>query len=96
MSMNLGELLTETDALTYINALKVTLTQIKDEISTQDELRDYLNQSGERTKKLIRRADGQYRLITKLVTKESPTATKLVIDEDAADYEELKSLMEET
>lgn len=91
---NLYDLLRETDALTYINALKVTLVQIKDEISEQDELREHLNASSERTKKYMRKADNQYRLIAKLVTSaESPLADDITIDEDLA-LSELRELME--
>lgn len=88
--MNLEELLRETDALTYINALKVVLIEIKDELSTQDELAEYLNDSRDKTRKLLRKADNHYRLIAKLVQKESPATTTAEIDP------ELQELMEET
>lgn len=93
-TMSLGELLHETDALTYINALKVTLTEIKDEISTQEELRDYMNQSGERARKLLRRADGQYRLIAKLVNREIPVASDLIVEDSIEQFDALKEQME--
>lgn len=90
----LADFLAETDALTYINALKVTLTEIKDEISQQDELRDYMNQSAERTRKLMRKADNQYRIVAKLVSKDAPAiANKVTVEDSIQDFDDLQELM---
>lgn len=95
--MNLGELLRETESLTYLNAIKVTLTEIKQELGTQRELRDYMNASIERTEKLIRRADSNYRLVAKLATREAPVATDIIVRDDIEEeLEELRQVMEET
>lgn len=93
-SRNLREILEETDALTYVNALKVTLTELKSEISSHDDLVLYLSQSQERTKKLLRRADGQYRIIAKLATKEATVANHLTIEDTIEDYDAFKEEME--
>lgn len=91
--MKLEELIRETDALTYLNALKVTLSEIKKEVAQQDELRDYQNQSAERVRKLMRKADNQYRLVAKIVTKEAPFATEITI-EDETQFDQTKEVME--
>lgn len=87
--MKLAELLKETDALAYINALKVTLTEIKQEVSTQEELREYQNQSAERMKKLMRKADNQYRLVAKCAQQGEITIANDVIIQDASEIEDL-------
>lgn len=90
----LHDLLKQTDALTYINSLKVTLIQIKDEVSQQEELRQHLNASSDRVKKLMRKADNQYRLIAKLVSSpDSGSPTEVMIDD--LTLEELEKIMEE-
>lgn len=95
MSQTLEELAKKTDALTYLNALKVTLTQIKNEVAVQEELREYMNRSGDRAKKLMKRADGQYRMFARLVNRESPFATDVTVDDSIPeDFEELRTLME--
>lgn len=92
----LDELASQTDSLTYLNAIKVTLTQIKDESTTQEELRSYMNESAERVKKLIKKADGQYRLFARIVNREPIIATGVVVDESIPeDFESLKKIMEE-
>lgn len=91
---SLEELIKGTDALTYINALKVTLTEIKDELSQQDELRDYMNQSADRARKLMRKADNQYRIIAKLAQKgEAILGTDLISQEDEETFTQLEELM---
>jgi arsenate reductase-like glutaredoxin family protein len=86
----LEEMLRTTDCLTYINALKITLTEIKDEVSVQEELRENLNSSGERVKKLVRKADNQYRLIAKLAQRHEITlASNLSIEDNSEEYKEL-------
>lgn len=95
MSLDLDELSRRTDALTFLNALKVTLTQLKQEVAAQDELREYMNESGERIKKLVKKYDATYRMFARLVTKESPYATDVTIDETLpANLDELKEVME--
>lgn len=86
----LEDLLRKSDALTFVNALKVTLIEIKDEVSVQEELRQNLNFSAERIKKLLRKADNQYRLVAKLAQRLDGTlATNLSIEDTSAEYEEL-------
>lgn len=86
----LEDLLREADALTFVNALKVTLTEIKDEVSIQEELRQNMNFSAERQKKLLRKADNQYRLIAKLAQRlEGSIAGNLSIEDTSSEYEEL-------
>lgn len=94
----LADLAEETDALTYLNALKVTLTQIKTEVATQEELRAYMNESAERTKKLMKKLDGQYRMFARIVTKETAYATDITIDDsipDDEEYDNVKEVMED-
>lgn len=94
--MKLDELINETDALTYINSLKCTLLEIKDEFSGIKEMAEYIKQATERTEKLMRKADNQYRLISKLVNREAAVASNLIVDDSIPeDFEELKKLMEE-
>lgn len=88
------DLLREADALTLINALKVTLIEVKDEVSMQQELHQNLSLSQERTKKLLRKADNQYRLIAKLAQRiEGGTVADSLSIEDTSD--ELIELMSE-
>lgn len=90
--MKLSELLQEADALTYINALKVTLTEIKDEISEIEEMQEYANQACERTKKLMRKADNQYRLISKLVQQGEASAVDITVQ--PIGLEEIEAIMQ--
>lgn len=90
--MKLHELIKETDALTYVNALKVTLTEIKDEFSQIDEQKEYITQGCERVKKLIRKADNQYRVIAKYAQQGSGSFTGSISLEEPD--QELKNLME--
>lgn len=92
--MNLGELLRDTEALTYINALKVTLTEIKSELAEQEKLREHMNLSSDKTKRLLRKADNHYRLIAKIVTHQGTLATGVSIVDDLKSLE-LEELMEE-
>lgn len=95
--MKLNELINETDALTYANALKVTLLEMKDEVSSIKEMMIYIAHSSERIDKLMRKADNQYRMISKLVNREGPIVTNITIaeeiDEEQAD--ELREVMEQ-
>lgn len=87
----LEDLIKETDALTYINSLKVTLQELKNEFSEIEEQVEYITQACERSRKLIRRADNQYRLIAKLAQKQEPTEVQL--EEDDNMDEDLERLM---
>lgn len=93
MALSLQELIRDTEALTYINSLKVTLTEIKEELSQMDDLRDYQNQSAERVKKLVRKADNQYRIIAKLAQKEPSFAGELTIEDDPETFDEVEKVM---
>lgn len=73
--MTLDEMLKRTDALTYINSLKVTLLELKAEFSSIEEQVEYITQACERSKKLMRRADNQYRLVAKLVNNKEITTS---------------------
>lgn len=91
--MNTLELIRETDALTYLNALKVTQTEIKREVSDIEEMTEHLQGSCERLKKLVRKSDNQYRLIAKIVSRETLASTSAVVDDDLETLE-LERLME--
>lgn len=91
--MNLGELLRDTEALTYINALKVTLTELKEEISQVEELTSYMTQHMEKVKKLQRKADNHYRLIAKLAQNTGTIAHAIAVVDDIEDTEEVEELM---
>lgn len=95
MTQSLEDLAKKTDALTYLNGLKVTLTQLKSELTVTEELRDYANKSAERQRKLIKRMDNQYRLFARTVIKESPYATDVTVDDSiSSEYEQIKEVME--
>lgn len=92
--MKLEELLRNTDALTYANALKVTITEIKDELTSIEEMTEYITQSVARVRKLTRKADNQYRVIAKLSQDEAGGLANNVSVEEDID-EQAKDLMEE-
>lgn len=90
--MKLYELLRDTEALTYINALKVTQLAIKDEVAEIARLTEHLNESNTRVAKLVRRGDAQYRMIVKIATNSAPAVTNVTVsDDDLQEYEELMS-----
>lgn len=91
--MSLKELLEETDALTYLNALQVTLKELKTQFASIEEMQEYTQSACDRSKKLIRRADHQYRLLAKIVHGQNSLAPNEVID-DNIDVE-LQELMED-
>lgn len=96
--MNLHDLFRNTDALTYANALKITLADIKREVTEVKDMRDNINTACENIDKLIRKADNQYRLIAKIATDQGSLASELTIENDLADVDvndNLKTLMEE-
>jgi len=78
---NLEQLIRETDALTYLNALKAAVSELKEEISTIEETQEYLNQAVERSRKIIRRIDNQYRAVIKCTAQRyNPPEVELHID----------------
>lgn len=96
MSKNqtLGEMLRETDAITFVNAIKVTLTSIKKELQTLSELAEYTNNAVERTHKLMRKADNQYRVLAKLAQNTEPSMADIEVDPGLDDNDDFKELME--
>lgn len=91
-NIKLKDLLEETDALTYINSLKVTLSELKAEFSKIEEMQGYINQGCERSRKLLKKADNQYRLIAKLVQDNKPITAEVNVDDEL----ELMEIMEQT
>lgn len=94
--MKLDELINGTDALTYVNALRVTQTEIKDELSEIEQMTNYIVNSVERVRKLSRKADNQYRVIAKLAQQGQGSFANNVSIDDPVEDEEMKKLMEET
>lgn len=82
----LKDLLEQTDALTYLNALQVTLKELKSQFSVMEEMSNYNQQACDKAKKLLRRADHQYRVVAKLV-QGNDIVSKEVIIEDITDLE---------
>lgn len=93
--MNLEELLKETDALTYINSLKVTLIELKTELSTIEEMQEYIAHSSGRMRKLVRKADNQYRGLTKILQHRHAMVGDLTINENIEELEDLEKMMED-
>lgn len=94
--MNLMEMLRDTDALTYVNSLKVTLTEVKQLAGDMKEMRDNWVNACDNMDKLIRKADNQYRLIAKIAQNRGSIVSELTIrDELSEPSEELRQLMEE-
>lgn len=93
--MKLLELAQNTDALTYINSLKVTLSELKKEYQTIEEMHAYAAEASERSKRLIRKADNQYRLIAKLISKDAGAIdnTPITIDDNLEQFEEIEEIM---
>lgn len=89
------DLLKETDALTYINSLKVTLSELKREYQTIEEMQSYIAEASDRSKKLLRKADNQYRLIVKLVNKDAGTVdgANITVDNNLEQFAEIEEIM---
>ena len=85
--MDIEELIRRTDALTYVNAIKTGMTELKDEMSSITEMQEYQAQAVERARRIIRRMDNQYRAIVKAAHNQ-PARSEAEIDET------LKSFME--
>lgn len=95
--MKLDELISKTDALTYLNGLRVTQTEIKDEISEIEQMTSYIVAAVDRVRKLSRKADNQYRVIAKLAQQSQGSfANNISIEDDTPEIDdELKEVMEE-
>lgn len=93
--MKLDELVRNTDALTYLNALKVTLTEIKEQFSEMEQQLGYQATACDKTKKLIRKADGQYRLLTRLVQKDAPLTSGISLNDALSELPDIKEVMEQ-
>lgn len=65
MSDTIKELIADADALTYINSLKASITELKEEISTIEQMIEYQVTALKRVKTIARRVDNQYRAIVK-------------------------------
>ena len=65
----LEDLIRNTDSLTFLNALKSQVSELKEELTIIDETREYQNQAVERARKIIRRIDNQYRAVIKCTAK---------------------------
>lgn len=80
--MNIEEMLRKTDSLTFLNALKVGMTELKEELATIEEAREYQSQAVERARKIMRRLDNQYRAVTKCVQVASEARPTIVAEFD--------------
>lgn len=87
MSVNIEELIRKTDALTYLNALKTGMSELKDELSSITEMQEYQAQAVDRAKKIIRRLDNQYRAVVKAAHGQ-PAKTEAEIDETLREFME--------
>lgn len=65
--MNVEDMLRKTDSLTFLNALKVGMAELKEELATIEEAREYQSQAVDRARKIMRRLDNQYRAVVKCV-----------------------------
>lgn len=63
------KLIRDTDSLTYLNALKSAISELKEELALLEETREYQNLAIDRAKKVMRRIDNQYRAIIKSTAK---------------------------
>lgn len=88
--MNLDELINKTDALTYLNALKCTMAELKEELATIEESREYQSNAVDRARKCIKRMDTQYRLVVRSAAAASEVkGTATVTNQDPANLDEL-------
>lgn len=86
--MTIEDLIKNTDCLTYLNALKAGMSEMKEELSVIEETREYMNQAVERARKIMRRMDNQYRAIVKSAQAASDPK-RIVIDEPDSELEQL-------
>lgn len=88
--MKLEDLVNKTDALTYLNALKCTIAELKEELATIEEAREYQTNAIERARKIMKRMDNQYRLIVKSAAAASEVkGVAIVQPQDPANLEAL-------
>lgn len=93
--MKVEELMRNTDALTYLNALKATLTEIKEQFAEMEDQVSYMTSACDRTRKLIRKADNTYRLLVKCgQTGTAISASEISIDDSIESLTEIEELME--
>lgn len=78
--MDIEELIRKTDALTYVNAIKTGMSELKDEMSAITEMQEYQASAVERARRIIRRMDNQYRAIVKAAHGQ-PARSEAEIDE---------------
>jgi hypothetical protein len=81
-NMNIEEMLRKTDSLTFLNALKVGMTELKEELVTIEEAREYQSQAVDRARKVMRRLDNQYRAVVKCVQTASETKPAVLAEFD--------------
>ena len=86
-NINIEELIKKTDALTYVNALKTGLSELKDEMSSITEMQEYQAQAVERARRIIRRMDNQYRAVVKAAHGQ-PLRSEAEINEELKDFME--------
>lgn len=80
--MNVEDMLRKTDSLTFLNALKVGMAELKEELATIEEAREYQSQAVDRARKIMRRLDNQYRAVVKCVQTASEAKPAVVAEFD--------------
>ena len=88
--MDIEHLIRKTDALTYINAIKTGMTELKDEFSAIAEMQEYQAAALDRARKIIRRMDNQYRTVVK-AAHGTPLKTEAEIDDELRKFMENSS-----
>lgn len=78
--LTVEQLIKHTDALIYVNALKAALSELKEEMATIQETREYQDAAIERARRIMRRLDNQYRAIVRSAT--APNDPKDTVEED--------------
>lgn len=76
------QLFRETDALTYTNALKVQIAELKEQFSILEETSEYQAQAVDKAKKIIRRIDNQYRAIVRCTTEHKKVELVEILEEE--------------
>lgn len=87
---SIEQLFRETDALTYVNALKVQIAELKEQQSILEETAEYQAHAIDRMKKIMRRIDNQYRAIVRCTTEHKKVELVDIIEEE----DELLKLMD--
>lgn len=67
--ITLEDMIRNTDGLTYLNALKTAVTELKEELALLEQTREYQYLAIERARKIMRRIDNQYRALVKATAK---------------------------